>query len=173
MTTNKIYCCVSSDDVSSEVILYARKLSVRLKELGFHYRSTGLTILDKSINLIQDSSSSTFYGQHDFRNWHIATMKQHVPIYKLIKSPDTLRSYQRNLHQLSQNGINTYSDFLICWTPCGSETSKQLYVNEEWKCGFVAASITVANVRKIPVFNLQKEDCLNRFYGFMKINYGL
>jgi hypothetical protein len=126
------------------------------------------------MNLIQGSGSSTFYSDRlDYHNWHVATMKGHVPIYDWIKSPDTLMAYQRNLHQLSQNGIHTYSDFLICWTPCGSETSKQLYVNKEWECGFVAASIAVANVRKIPVFNLRNSDALSRFYAFIQENYDL
>lgn len=174
MTTNKIYCCVSSDDVPREVILYARKLSVRLKELGFHYRFTGLTTLDKSMNFIQDSGSSTFYGEHlDYHNWHVATMKRYLPTFYRITSTITLEDYQRNLHQLSQRGTHTYSDFLICWTPCGSETEDELYKNREWKHGFVAASIAIANVRKIPVFNLQKPDALSRFYAFMKENYAL
>ena len=181
-TLNRSYSAISTEIVPENVLAYSTKLSARLKELGFLYRSTGLTKLDIGFNQIQDSDSHEFIsvscftsGSQKHRDLHKWALNRYVPNYKKIIKPETLVRYQRAVSQVRflKNEESVYSDFLICWTPCGSETRDDVIRNNSWKYGIPVAAIAVASHSGVKVFNLKNPDALHRLYAFIQANYDL
>lgn len=179
---NKSYSAISTKVVPEDVLLYSEKLSTRLKELGFLYRFTGLTKLDDAFNQIQDSSSGQFIAKEYFtngsqkhRDLHKWALNRYVPNYKRIISPSTLVKYQGAVSQVRflKDQESVYSDFLICWTPCGSETCEDVIKNNSWKYGTPVATIAIASHSGVKVFNLKNPDALHRLYAFIQANYDL
>ena len=177
---NKSYSAISTEIVPEDVLLYSEKLSTRLKELGFLYRSSGLTKLDIRFNKIQDLGSSEFIhesyfksGNEKYRDLHKWALNRYVPNYKRIISPSTLVKYQGAVSQVRflKDQESVYSDFLVCWTPCGSETRDDVIKNNSWKYGIPVAAISVASHSGVKVFNLQNRDALHRLYAFIQENY--
>ncbi|KOC58542.1 RlpA-like protein [Habropoda laboriosa] len=74
--------------------------------------------------------------------------------------------HTRNVFQVLGYGLDTPSEFLVCWTPDGAEaeTSK--------KTGGTGTAIRVANTYGIPVFNLFNEDCLERLNDYLGATLG-
>jgi len=78
------------------------------------------------------------------------------PYWNNLK-PAVKKLMARNVHQVLGLGLDTPSDFLICWTPDGASTKEE--VNQ--KTGGTGLAITIADLYNVPVFNLQREDILD------------
>lgn len=179
---NKSYSAISTGVIPMSVFDYSEKLSGRLKELGFLYCSTSLTKLDIGFSRIQDLDSRKFIpssafiaGDEKHRDLHKWALNRYVPNYKKIIKPETLVRYQRAVSQVRflEDGDSVYSDFLVCWTPCGSETRDDVIRNNSWKYGIPVAAIAIASHSGVKVFNLKNPDALHRLYAFIQENYDL
>lgn len=177
---SKTYTAISYKGLPKKMFIYSGKLSERLKELDFIYRSSGLTELDLGFNYVQSSKShecivESYFkaGIEKYDKLNMSNFNRKVVIAKRIKRDSTLLVYKRAMAQLLflKDDKYIYSDFLVCWTPCGSETRQELFDNKGWKYGVSAAAIALGEYYKIPVFNLQNPDALHRLYAFIQENY--
>ena len=100
-------------------------------------------------------------GHHRYREEHLEfadTIIAKAFPYNL-KNPWTRKAFQRNVFQVlglcSSVKDIVLSDFVICWTPDGATTMKEYKVGVT---GGTGIAINIADLYKVPVFNLQRED---------------
>ena len=176
----KIYSAISTEIVPEDVLDYSLKLSTRLKELGFLYRVSGLTKLDRKFNQVQNQTSKqSIYesyftcGDYRYRNLNKWALNRHVPTYRKIIDLDTAVKFERAASQVRflVDDKSIYSDFLITWTMCGSESRADIHRNKSWKYGVPISTIALAEYSGVKVFNLKNPDALHRLYAFIQENY--
>lgn len=181
-TLNRSYSAISTEIVPENILAYSAKLSARLKELGFLYRFTGLTKLDKEFNHVQNQTSKqSIYesyftcGDYKYRNLNKWALNRHVPTYRKIIDLDTAIKFERAASQVRVlvDDKSIYSDFLITWTMCGSESRADIHRNKSWKYGVPISTIALAEYSGVKVFNLKNPDALHRLYAFIQENYDL
>ncbi len=68
------------------------------------------------------------------------------------------RLHARNAFQVLGEDLKSPSKFLLCWTPDGCISHKERTV----KTGGTGTAISIADKWRIPVFNLKREDHLER-----------
>ena len=176
----KIYSAISREAVPEDVLDYSLKLSTRLKELGFLYRSSALSKLDKTFNQVQNQTSKQFINESYFtcadekyRNLNKWALNRHVPTYRNIIDLNTAIKFERAASQVRFliDDKSIYSDFLIAWTMCGSESRADIHKNKSWKYGLTTSTIALAEYSGVKVFNLKNPDALHRLYAFIQENY--
>lgn len=74
----------------------------------------------------------------------------------------------RNIQQVMGETLDTYTDFVICWTPDGCTKKSQ----RSSKTGGTGQAIACASELNIPVFNLQSEESEQALLNHLRIFYG-
>lgn len=74
--------------------------------------------------------------------------------------------HTRNVFQVLGKTLDIQSDFVVCYTPDGAETTKETSI----KTGGTATCIRLGDRLEIPVFNLKRPDALDRLDKFLE-NY--
>ena len=69
----------------------------------------------------------------------------------------------RNVYQILGLDLNTPVDFVICWTPCGSQTDKQRSI----KTGGTGLAISLADSLGIKVYNLANNFSHSKMYDLL------
>lgn len=80
---------------------------------------------------------------------------------RLTRGPRALHS--RNVGQILGADLKTPVDFVVCWTPDGCESE----ASRNRDTGGTGTAIALASRHGIPVFNLAKEDALDRLKDFL------
>lgn len=170
----KIYCGVGSRETPTDVQLFMTSLSKRLKSNGFHLRSGGAIGADTAFARGHSIGNITIYRpDHAVGDKTAEAMFRSVhPFQHRFKKAHSILLHSRNAYQVLGLTLDAPVDFVLCWTSLGSESEAELK-SHGWVEGGTATAIVIASRHGIPVFNLRNEDCLNRFYKFMKDNYNL
>jgi hypothetical protein len=149
-------------------------LALRLRTNGFHLRSGGAIGADSAFAKGHILDNMTIYRpDHAICDKAAEAMFRSVHPYQYrFKKTQSILLHSRNAYQVLGFNLNDPVDFVLCWTSLGSESEAELK-SHGWVEGGTATAIAIASRNGVPVFNLQKEDCLNRFYRFMKNKYDL
>lgn len=89
---------------------------------------------------------------------------KHHPSWRFLRQNYHRALHIRNVFQVLGYGLDTPSEFLVCWTPDGAETETSK------KTGGTGTAIRIANTYGIPVFNLFNEDCLERLSDYLGLS---
>lgn len=68
----------------------------------------------------------------------------------------------RNGHQVLGKDLKSPSAFILCWTPDGA------FWGTSMRTGGTGQAIRIANFKKIPVFNLKRQDHYDLWNGFLE-----
>lgn len=169
----KIYSGVGSRETPPKVCQFMKRIAQRLDANGFTLRSGNAIGADRAFesgthpsrlhSYLANHAEGDMAADKIFRNIH--------PYYNRFKNPYLINLQRRNVYQILGRDLECPSDFVLCWTPIGSETEKQVLDNG-WRDGGTGFAISVASRYGVPVFNLKNEDALSRFYAFYAENYG-
>jgi len=73
------------------------------------------------------------------------------------------KTMSRNIYQIFGKDLDIPSDFVVCWTPDGAETTKE----RGRETGGTGQAIDMANRKGIPVFNLAKEGSYEKLMEYV------
>lgn len=80
--------------------------------------------------------------------------------------PDWMKElHTRNVFQVLGEFVNDPTEFLVCWTSDGAETSKET----SKKTGGTGTAIRIADTFGVPVFNLQRSGTIERLERYLGI----
>lgn len=170
----KIYAGVGSRETPTEVLSFIKSLATRLNANGFHLRSGGAWGADTAFANGHIISNMTIYRpNHAIGDKAAEALFRSVhPFQHRFKKSYSVLLHSRNAYQVLGFDLNDPVEFVLCWTKLGSESEAELK-SHGWIEGGTGTAIALASRDNIPVFNLQKEDALSRFYAFMRDNYQL
>lgn len=86
------------------------------------------------------------------------------------KLPASVRAIlASDIHSMLGKECNSPVDLLLAHSPCGSEK----FVKEQdfKKLGYLSFYLSITKATAVPVFNLQKEDAINRIVEFLKSSH--
>ena len=89
--------------------------------------------------------------------------------WETVKQEWVMKLHNRNIFQVLGQNLNKKekSMFCLCYTSCGSTTYEQTDPN---RTGGTGTAINTSSFFDVPVFNLAKENHLNRIVNFLKDN---
>ena len=73
--------------------------------------------------------------------------------------------HTRNVFQVLGSRTAEPTEFMVCWTPDGAERSSET----SKKTGGTGTAIRIADAFGVPVFNLQREDTIQRLEEYLGI----
>jgi hypothetical protein len=73
--------------------------------------------------------------------------------------------HTRNVFQVLGGRAAEPTEFMVCWTPDGAERSSET----SKKTGGTGTAIRIADAFGVPVFNLQREDTIQRLEEYLNI----
>lgn len=83
--------------------------------------------------------------------------------------PEWMRElHTRNVFQVLGSRAAEPTEFMVCWTPDGAERSSET----SKKTGGTGTAIRIADAFGVPVFNLQREDTIQRLEEYLNIKIG-
>ena len=100
-----------------------------------------------------NDNSSTLFNIHP-KAFEIA--EKTLPHWQYLKDP-VRKLMARNVHQVLGIGLDTPSEFLICWTQDGATCEE----NVTKHTGGTGMAIRIASQNKIPVYNLCNRETLD------------
>ena len=165
---NKFYTGVGSRSAPTDVLKYITKLAERLESIGFILRTGDATGCDSAF--IDGATNYESYSANDAKGDNLAfeMAKSLHPNWNAC-SPYVKLLHARNCYQVLGHDLSNpvKSDFLICWTPNGSQTELDLkkYGKDE---GGTGMAIRLACRNDIPVFNLKNGP--KELYSYLKYN---
>lgn len=176
----KYYAGVGSRETPVDVQRKMIAVGKRLSELGFKLRSGGAIGADQAFETgVKSSASPTnmeiFVPWDGYEGKKVVVGGVYVMQDKLVYktayqiagnlhpawdrcSDGAKKMHTRNCSQVLGTHLNEPALFVLCWTPCGSETPATLSI----KSGGTAMAIRVACANNIPVFNMFHADALVR-----------
>lgn len=145
----------------------AKRCAARLNELGFWLRSGAATGFDSYFESGAGDEKEIFLPYPGF-NKHPSLMDSPSPeAFRLAEHFHPLwrkldqsakQMMARNCHQVLGSDLRTYADFVVCWTADGAESSSERTKDT----GGTGMAIDLASTFRIPVFNLERPDALQR-----------
>ena len=93
----------------------------------------------------------------------ITIMKQYMPTFDNVK-PGVHKIIARGVYAVIGKDLRSPARFLVCWSPDGAESAAE----KTSKTGFMGMPIALASNLRIPVFNLQKPDAMERLMQFVE-----
>ena len=172
---NKIYAGVGSRKTPLYYLDMMTCLATKLELLGYLSRSGDADGADKAFargvkdkkNIERyipwkgfNGSDSPLYHKPSKEAYDIAS-KHHKRWNYLDESVKKLMA--RNVYQILGLDLNTPVDFVICWTPCGSQTDKQRSI----KTGGTGLAISLADSLGIKVYNLANNFSHSKMYDLL------
>jgi hypothetical protein len=165
------YAGIGSRATPPDVLTYMRKAATRLAEHGFVLRSGAA---DGADTAFEDGCKDANGAAEIWLPWkgfnkhadtgfypseaHLATAASLHPAWaRLTRGPRALHS--RNVGQIWGSDLKTPVSFVLCWTADGCESEKQRTPTT----GGTATAIALADILRIPVFNLANADAKDRF----------
>lgn len=173
----KAYVGIGNNDAPPEILQKMSLLSATLAAKGWTLRHTG----DKDGAAVafeqgaggQAEAYIAWKGfndrQSEFippRNVHpevITLMKQYIPTFDNIK-PGAHKVISRAVYAIIGKDLRSPAQFVVCWSADGAESAGE----KTAKTGFMGMPIALASNLKMPVFNLQKPDAMERLNRFLE-----
>lgn len=172
----RYYAGVGSRRAGPEILSFFEFCGGRLKELGYTLRSGAAIGCDSAFELKAGTEAQIFVAKKSLLATHPHYYYQDItpdhPAYKLASqihpawgacSEYARQLHARNCFQVLGPNLDDPSRFLLCWTPCGSQTAQECNINT----GGTATAIRLAHKRGIPIFNFARPDCKARFKTFI------
>jgi hypothetical protein len=169
------YAGVGSRETPSKALEALRSIGMRFGALGYTLRSGGAEGADSAFESGCDEVSGlkeiwlpwkNFNGRRsnllpDNRHYELAAT---VHPYWDNLSRGATALHARNVGQILGSNVSTPVDFVVCYTEDGSESEAEVGK----KTGGTGTAIRLASRHGVPVFNLGKEDALERLEVFLK-----
>jgi len=152
------YTGVGSRETPSEVLTVMSRLAGVLSHEGWTLRSGGAKGADRAFEAGAGIWKQIFHAEEARNDAAAAAIAQnHHPAWHLCSEYARLL-HTRNVYQVLGRNIDSPSRFLICWTPdgCISTNTRTRYT------GGTGTAISIADTCNIPVFNLQREEHMER-----------
>jgi hypothetical protein len=168
----KIYTGIGSrtvpDKYKERIITIAKLLNTK----GYTLRSGGADGSDTIFESVHSGKKEIYIPWKGFNNSdsELYTQPQATkeisskahPAYFNLKEP-VQKLMDRNVLQVLGSDLKTPSDFVICYTPDGCESSK----TRSSKTGGTGLAITVASNRNIPVFNVFNDTSYDKLVKYL------
>ena len=174
----KYYAGIGSRETPKDICLKMAACGKRLSNLGFILRSGGAVGADQAFEagvVLSETPTNmqVFIPWNGYENKQLGGVyvMQHKSVFEAASrmvssmhpawdycSAGARKMHTRNCSQVLGASLNEPAEFILCWTPCGSETVETL----TRKSGGTAMAIRVACANGIPVFNMKNEDALTR-----------
>jgi len=162
---NKYYTGVGSRKTPSDILKLMTKLAYELSNLGYVLRSGRAIGADKAFEAGAGFAKKIYLAKDS--NQECIELANRFHPYDLTKCKSYIQQlHGRNVKQVCGDNLNKpiLSQFLICWTVDGCLNHK----SRTYKTGGTGTAISIADHFNIPVFNLQRNNELERFNLFIK-----
>lgn len=167
----KAYAGLSNPDTPEAIQVQMKKMAVYLEEQGYTLRTNGgkggEEALEAAVKIKEIHLPWKKFNDHDSK-FNKTTDSAKSVIRNFAPSFDTLKPAVQIIvaskaHVILGKDLQNPVKFLICWTQDGAETVEE----RNPRTGFIGVGIALAASLKIPVFNLQKPDALDRLKQFI------
>lgn len=145
--TDRFYTGVGSRKTPATICAKLTLVASILERRGFTLRSGGAKGADSAFEAGVKSAKQIFYHHEDICEEAFYIAKQIHPAWSACDDV-AKRLHARNVYQVLGKDLQTPSDFVLCWTPDGSDGSFSSRVT-----GGTRTAIVLAYQRDIPVFN--------------------
>jgi hypothetical protein len=182
MINKKSFTGIGARKTPDHILTLMTQISKKLDVDGWGLRSGGAIGADKAFEKGVDDYSQIFLPKKDDKkNGFFNRKKRSEAMYIiskynlhenwdiLLNSPSqsyTVSLHTRNVFQVLGENLDNPSSFLICWTPDGASTIKETTS----RTGGTRTAIRLACHFNIPVFNLAKEEHLNRIVNWLNLD---
>lgn len=159
--TSKFYSGVGARKAPKKILEIATEIAQKLSERGFILRSGGAEGMDKAFE--KGALKKEIYYASDATEESMAIASQFHPSW------DSMKMYGRKLHgrntfQVLGKSLDNPSDFLLCWTPCGSIS----HAERTRRTGGTGTALSIADHYGVQIFNLKREDHLKEILKWLK-----
>lgn len=175
---SRTYAGIGSRQTPPDILQLMQRIGKRLEERGFTLRSGGAAGADSAFEAGATSHKEIylpFAGFNGKTSPFSEASKEAFEVAKLVHPAwqalgETARKLQaRNSHQVLGQDLRTPSEFVVCWTPAGEETEAE----RTRDTGGTGQAIALASRWRVPVFNLQRADALERLKAYLEGEYSL
>jgi hypothetical protein len=153
----KYYTGVGSRKTPILILKELVNIARRLDETGHILRSGGAAGADYAFDV--GAKSKEIYGTANVPDWCFTEVKKYLlpnkPSFNLMK-PYIQKLLARNMMQVLGRDGKTPSEFLVCWTPLGTED------------GGTGYAIRCARAHGVKIYNLAKTEDKKEFYEFIE-----
>ena len=182
---DKIYTGIGSRKTPDNINKIMTELSVILDHDGWDLRSGGASGADSAFQKGTNRYDNIFLPWKGFNgksgtlvtDGHIISEAMYIihrnSIHeewdRMINSPSCMAAvklHTRNVFQILGEDLKTPSKMVVCWTPDGATG----FSDSNKITGGTRTGIRLAEVYNIPVFNLKREDHLDRILDFIDKN---
>ena len=155
------YTGVGSRKTPDVILDIMTRLAVKLNNHGYTLRSGGAVGADRAFEEGARKNKQIFLA-------NMATPEAMEIAKEVHPAWNNCNEYARKLHgrnsfQVLGRSLKEPSNFLVCWTPDGC-------VNHDGRnrqTGGTGTAISIADKYSIPIFNLAREDHLNRVLAYL------
>lgn len=170
-----LYTGIGSRKTPSPILARIRRIAARLAELGYTLRSGAAEGADQAF---EEGCSAAGGKAEIWLPWrgfnehtsnllptegHFQLAEQVHPNWKnLTRGPRALHA--RNVGQVMGADLSTPVSFVLCWTPDGCESE----ATRSRDTGGTGTAIVLASRRSIPVFNMARQDAVERLGVIIK-----
>ena len=173
--TTKFYTGIGSRKTPKDILEFMTKQAKLLQYHGYTLRSGGANGADTAFETGINNKDIYLPWQHFNNNlsteytelckgaFDIAAVTH--PYWSSL-SGVVKKLMARNVYQVLGKDLNSPSEFVLCWTPDGCESSKEYNKHT----GGTGLAISVACNYGIPVYNLKNENAIKRLNKAHKLN---
>jgi len=180
---NGIYTGIGARTTPHHILLEMRAFGEAMAKLDFTLRSGGAAGADSAFETgcdLVDPSNKEIYlpwkgfndndsPEYEITDEAISVALQYHPNHLWLKdSKHVLKLMARNGYQILGKHFHLPTDFVMCWTQDGVESTKPTKAT-----GGTGQAIRIAQAHNIPVFNLKNEDAIDRALELVHQNTNL
>lgn len=167
----KYYTGIGSRKTPTEILDIMNKIGFKLAQIGWTLRSGGAIGADTAFYMGARKANGNV---EIYRPEHIEQFETGQQALEIAGEYhpywDNLSYYVRKLHgrntfQVLGKNLNTPSKFVICWTPDGCKT----HMTRNRQTGGTGTAISIANKRKIKIYNLANIDDYSEIINSKKL----
>jgi hypothetical protein len=162
----------SIEPVPEEILKKAQEAAGMLEENHFTLRTDTVGVLAKEFEKII-TRKEEYLPWQDFNNkkskFHFNTQsaknmaRLFSPKFDELKKP--VQAFQsRNARSILGQNVKSPVHLSILWSPDGAQSIKE----RTPKSSFISHPLAICSAIKIPLFNLQREDCLSRLKEYLE-----
>lgn len=169
----KPYIMTSGRDVPKHIVEQMVELSRSIKESGYVLRIGGLEGGDNVLGEL-DKDAELYLP---WKNFSDKVSKLYFSTEECLALASKFNAKFNEINNSMRSFLGMYTrmvlgkdlksrvNFIICWTPDGAEDSSSITT----KTGLIAQAIGIASAMKIPVFNLNNADTVNKIKTYIGI----
>lgn len=178
----KIYTGIGSRETPQDIMDIMTLLAQKLDQKGWILRSGGAPGADSAFQKSVSRYDNVFLPWKGFNGqpgtlitdrhiiseamYIIQRNSVHEEWERMINSPGSMgavKLHTRNVFQILGHDLKTPSKMVVCWTPDGA-----IGFNDSSKItGGTRTAIRLAEIYKVPVFNLKRPEHLDRIMSFI------